>query len=77
MQATVILQPLSELDHNQEITVAAGVTVREVIDRYGADLGYTRDYVASINGTSIRDYNTVLQNGDQLVFRVGSKERGL
>jgi len=76
MKATVIVQPTGDLDDPVTLSVDAGLTINQVINAYGGVLGYTTRHVATVDGLAVRDYATVLQNGQELVFRVGSKERG-
>lgn len=76
MYATLIVQATSSLDENRQIEISAGLSIRDIISSYGADVGYTRDMVAAVNNVQITDYSTIVSEGDVLSFRVGTKERG-
>ena len=74
--ANVFCATQSHLDSDYRKVVAAGGTIKDVIENQGSEFGYHDGMVVIINNVPIYDYHTVVQPGVTVVFREGTKERG-
>lgn len=68
--------PESGLDEETSAEVNAGISISAALNQVGAAIGYIRGMTCTLRGIVVRDLNQILQPGDEVVFRVGSKERG-
>jgi hypothetical protein len=76
MNATLIVPAESDLDSDFTRQLPAGTSIAQIIDEVGPTFGYSADMIPVLNNVAIYDRNTVVQEGDTLLFRVGTKERG-